>query len=488
MTPAQRVTLGIVQVPGGRSIFPTLTVEEHMRIATWSAADRAGVEARRTEALRLFPVLQERSGQLGGNLSGGEQQQLGLAMAFMTSPRLLIIDELSLGLAPAVVEQLLGAVRAMRARGVTVLLVEQSVNVALSVAERAYFMEKGEVRFEGPTRELLQRDDIVRSVFLEGARGGVASGASAAAGGDGGELRAAAEVVLSGHAAGVRREARDGAAGDGPGGPALATRDVSVSFGGIRAVAGVSVSVNPGEILGIIGPNGAGKTTLFDVLSGFVRPSTGRVLLGGRDVTELSPDARAWLGLGRSFQDARIFPAMTVAENLATALERHLPIRDHAAAALCLPRVRDAEEDAAWAVADLIELMSLQAYRDKFVRELSTGSRRIVDLAMVLAHDPDVLILDEPSSGIAQREAEALAPLLHHIRAQTGCALLVIEHDIPLVTAVSDRMVAMEFGRVIAEGPPQQVIRDPLVVASYLGTDEATINRSAAAADVVAVS
>jgi ABC-type branched-subunit amino acid transport system ATPase component/ABC-type branched-subunit amino acid transport system permease subunit len=474
MTPAQRVALGIVQVPGGRSIFPTLTVEEHMRIATWSVADRAGNDARRSEAMRMFPVLQERAGQLAGNLSGGEQQQLGLAMAFVGSPRLLIIDELSLGLAPAVVEQLLGAVRAMRDRGVTVLLVEQSVNVALNVAERAYFMEKGEVRFEGPTHELLQRDDIVRSVFLEGARGGVAPGAAG-----GGELQAAAEVVLSGRGVRLPRTVRNGSK-DGAVEPVLAARDVSVSFGGIRAVGGVSVSVNPGEILGIIGPNGAGKTTLFDVLSGFVRPSTGRVLLHGRDVTDLSPDARAWLGLGRSFQDARIFPAMTVAENLATALERHLPVRDHAAAALCLPRVRQAEEDVAWAVSDLIELMSLQAYRDKFVRELSTGSRRIVDLAMVLAHDPDVLILDEPSSGIAQREAEALAPLLHHIRAQTGCALLVIEHDIPLVTAVSDRMVAMELGRVIAEGAPQQVIRDPRVVASYLGTDEATIKRSTA--------
>jgi ABC-type branched-subunit amino acid transport system ATPase component/ABC-type branched-subunit amino acid transport system permease subunit len=483
MTPAQRVALGIVQVPGGRSIFPTLTVEEHMRIATWSVAGRAGNDARCAEAMRMFPVLRERAGQLGGNLSGGEQQQLGLAMAFMSSPRLLIIDELSLGLAPAVVEQLLGAVRAMRDRGVTVLLVEQSVNVALNVAGRAYFMEKGEVRFEGPTHELLQRDDIVRSVFLEGARGGVAAGV---AGGGGGELQAAAEVVLSGRGVRLPRTTRNGSA-DGSVGPVLATREVSVSFGGIRAVGGVSVSVNPGEILGIIGPNGAGKTTLFDVLSGFVRPSTGRVLLHGRDVTDVSPDARAWLGLGRSFQDARIFPAMTVAENLATALERHLPIRDHAAAALCLPRVREAEEDVAWAVADLIELMSLQAYRDKFVRELSTGSRRIVDLAMVLAHDPDVLILDEPSSGIAQREAEALAPLLHHIRAQTGCALLVIEHDIPLVTAVSDRMVAMELGRVIAEGAPQQVIRDPQVVASYLGTDQATINRSTAPSMAAAV-
>ena len=473
MSPAKRVALGIVQVPGGRSIFPTLTVEEHLRIAAWSVPDRAAVVERRAGALRMFPILRERSGQLAGNLSGGEQQQLGLAMALVTSPRLLIIDELSLGLAPTVVEQLLGAVRTMRDRGVTVLLVEQSVTVALGVAERAYFMEKGEVRFEGPTRELLQRDDIVRSVFLEGAGRAVATASAEGARGD---LQAAADVVLTAPMISVSREGHNGAAAASE--HALETRDVAIAFGGIRAVDGVDVHVDDGEILGIIGPNGAGKTTLFDLLSGFLRPSSGRVLLKGRDITDLSPDARAWLGLGRSFQDARIFPSMTVAENLATSLERHLPMRDHAAAALCLPEVREVEEDVAWTVADLIELMSLQAYRDKFVRELSTGSRRIVDLAMVLAHDPDVLILDEPSSGIAQREAEALGPLLRHIRSQTGCALLVIEHDIPLVTAISDRMVAMELGRVIAHGSPREVIRDPRVVASYLGTDEATIRRS----------
>jgi branched-chain amino acid transport system ATP-binding protein len=122
--------------------------------------------------------------------------------------------------------------------------------------------------------------------------------------------------------------------------------------------------------------------------------------------------------------------------------------------------------------------MNLGAYRDKFVRELSTGTRRIVDLAMAIAHDPQVLLLDEPSSGIAQRETEALGPLLLRIRREAGCSLLVIEHDMPLITSVSNRIVALELGHPIAEGSPTEVVRDPQVVASYLGGDMAVVNRS----------
>ncbi len=127
---------------------------------------------------------------------------------------------------------------------------------------------------------------------------------------------------------------------------------------------------------------------------------------------------------------------------------------------------------------DLIGLMSLGAFRDKFVAELSTGSRRIVDLAMAIAHDPTVLILDEPSSGIAQRETEALGPLLRRIQAEAGCAMLIIEHDMPLITSVSDEIIALELGAVVCQGPPQQVISDPRVVSSYLGGDLDVINRS----------
>jgi ABC-type branched-subunit amino acid transport system ATPase component/ABC-type branched-subunit amino acid transport system permease subunit len=451
--------LKVVQVPGGRGVFPTLTVAEHFTAAAWLLRSDPDLAARREQVLDRFPRLRERYDQLAGNLSGGEQQQLALGMAFLARPDVLIIDELSLGLAPTIVEQLLEVVREINAEGAAVVLVEQSVNVALSVADRAYFMEKGEVRFEGPTRELLERDDIVRSVFLEGAGSKPVSAQVRAE-------RVAERAVL-----------------DRP--VVLEAVGLVVSFGGIRAVADVSLSLREGEILGLIGPNGAGKTTVFDLLSGFLAPTAGRVELLGADVTDWTPDRRARAGLGRSFQDARIFPSLTVAENIALSLERHLEVRDHVAAALGLPAVRELEVDVAWTVADLVELMHLGAFRDKFVGELSTGSRRVVDLAMALAHDPAVLVLDEPSSGIAQRETEALGPLLERIRTETGAAMLVIEHDMPLITTVSDRLLALELGRVIAAGPPAEVIRDPRVVSSYLGTeDSATVRRSGTAAAV----
>jgi ABC-type branched-subunit amino acid transport system ATPase component len=260
--------------------------------------------------------------------------------------------------------------------------------------------------------------------------------------------------------------------------PALEVRDLVKTFGGIRATDDVSFTLGRGEILGFIGPNGAGKTTLFDQISGYLEPDGGAIVLGGLDVTSAGPDARARLGLGRSFQDARLFPSLTVTDTLKLALERRLPVRDPVAAALHLPIAKETERALAHRADELIELMGLQAYADKFVGELSTGSRRIVDLACVLAHEPDVILFDEPSSGIAQAETEALGPLLLRIRDATDASLLVIEHDMPLIQAVSDRLVALDLGRVLVSGPPPDVINHPAVVEAYLGTDEAAIARS----------
>ncbi len=166
----RRVSAGLVQVPGGRSTFPSLTVEENLRAGAWTfRRQRALVAERLARVLDLFPELADRLPDAAGNLSGGQQQMLALGRALMLEPRLLLVDELSLGLAPVIVERLLATVRRLHDEGTTVVLVEQSVNIALSLATMAYFLERGSVRFGGPAAELAARDDLVRSVFLEGA-------------------------------------------------------------------------------------------------------------------------------------------------------------------------------------------------------------------------------------------------------------------------------------------------------------------------------
>lgn len=462
---ADRVTgRGLSLMPGGRSIFPTLTVAENMRLAGWLLRkDKAAVEAARDKSLELFPVLRERWNTMAGNLSGGEQQMLALAQAFSYRPRLLMIDELSLGLAPTIVDQLLGVVRQIHAAGTTIVLVEQSVNLALTAADRAIFMEKGEVRFSGPAGELLERPDLLRSVFLAGAGKAEEARADSAP-------RSTTRVSP--------QSDRTSEAPDALAPTVLACRGVTKRFGGIRAIDDVDLALRDGQILGLIGHNGAGKTTLLDLISGFQPTDAGRVEMLGRDVSDWQPFQRALGGLGRSFQDARLFPSLTARETIAVALERHLESRSMLAAVCDAPASFHSEAAAAARVDQLIELTGLQAFSEKLVGELSTGSRRIVDLACVLAQDPAVVLLDEPSAGVAQRETEALGPLLLRVRERAGCSMIVVEHDMPLLRSISDELVALELGAVIATGPPSVVLEHPKVIASYLGTNDEAILRS----------
>ncbi len=459
---------GVVQVPGGKGVFPDLTVAENLKIAGWLRRKDDDLGHAVEQVLEYFPILRSRWDQPAGNLSGGEQQMLTLGQAFISRPRLLMIDELSLGLAPAIVAQLLDIVRAIRDRGTTIIVVEQSVNVALTLAGTAYFLEKGEVRFQGPTRELLERPDILRSVFLEGAGAAMSDDDSERAG-DGDGIPQPTAVPSA-------RPSRRRLDDDAP--PSMRVRGLTKSYGGITAVDDVTFELAPGEVLGFIGPNGAGKTTLFDLLSGFVRPDTGTVELLGHDVTALSPDARAWRGLGRSFQDARLFPGLTVTETIALSLERSIEVRDPLAACLRLPAWVDSEADTVRRADEFVDALGLGNYADKFVSDLSTGTRRMVDLACIAAHQPSVILFDEPSSGIAQRETEALGPLLLRLRDLTDAALIVIEHDMPLISGIADRLIALDLGHIVTSGTADEVLSHPAVVSAYLGDDDATISRS----------
>jgi branched-chain amino acid transport system ATP-binding protein len=260
--------------------------------------------------------------------------------------------------------------------------------------------------------------------------------------------------------------------------PALAVHRLSKTYGGIAAVRDVDLTVDHREIIGVIGANGAGKSTLFDIVSGMIRSDTGTVRMHGRDITTWSPAARARAGLGRTFQDLRLVPSMTVPELLTLAYERAHALPDSVGGVLALSASLRAEAEILVKVEELMDSFGLTSFHDTFISELSTGSRRIVELACAAAHSPSVLILDEPSSGLAQREAEAMVDLLLDVKERTGASLAIIEHDIPVIRRLCDTVVCMHLGGVIARGPADDILTDPKVISSYLGVDDLAVERS----------
>ncbi len=226
----------------------------------------------------------------------------------------------------------------------------------------------------------------------------------------------------------------------------LSARDVSVSFGGVRALVDVDLDVGEGQLVGLIGPNGAGKTTFIDAISGIVR-SRGRIELDGRDVTSLPPHARARLGLTRTWQSIELFDDLTVLENLTVLAPRN----------------------ASRAAEDVLGDFGLERLSGAMPSEISQTQRKVVGLARALVTEPRVLCLDEPAAGLDVTESEELGRRLREI-VDAGTAMLLVDHDMGLVLGISDHVVALEFGKVIAAGSPEEVRRDPQVIAAYLGS------------------
>jgi ABC-type branched-subunit amino acid transport system ATPase component len=254
--------------------------------------------------------------------------------------------------------------------------------------------------------------------------------------------------------------------------PVLAAEGIRVTFGGLTALDDVSLAVPASGIVGLVGPNGAGKTTLFNVLSGLQRPSAGRVVMSDTDITGASPQRRARKGMARTFQRLELFGELTVREHLVVAYRV-----SRGGSAFLLDFVgagRRGSTDEDQTVDGLLSALGLAGLGERPAVSLPLGTGRLVEVGRALATNPSVVLLDEPSSGLSSGETDRLAAALRRTRDERGVALVVVEHNVDLVLGLSDRITVLDFGKVIAEGPPSEIRVDPAVQAAYLGTEVTT--------------
>ena len=251
--------------------------------------------------------------------------------------------------------------------------------------------------------------------------------------------------------------------------PGLDVSDLTVRFQGNVAVESVSLSAPMGRLTGLIGPNGAGKTTTFNACSGLLRPDEGRIALFGVDVTRRGPAVRARRGLGRTFQRMELFTSMTVAENVALGREARLAGSNPLWQQVSTPKRRQAVRAA---TTEALELCGITALADRTVENLSTGQRRLVELARVYAGDFRLLLLDEPSSGLDHAESERFGEILRSLVDERGVGILLVEHDMALVMNVCDDLYVLDFGRLVFHGTPAETQRSPIVRAAYLGAED----------------
>jgi ABC-type branched-subunit amino acid transport system ATPase component len=438
--------LGLATIPAVTKVFGHMTVREHLRMAGPATRGETSLD----EALTLFPELARQLDTSAASLSGGQRQMLALTAATLMRPRLLLIDELSQGLSPAAVGTIAATLRTLSERGMAMLIVEQSLAVALSIASRCYALDAGLVVADGPAEEFASSEGVQASYL--GVRHPARPGAGPRPSPEPAASEPAASELTAAEPTAMRPGAGDPEAATAP---ALAIRveHVSISFRGIAALSDVSLDVGSGECLGMVGPNGAGKSTLLNCINLAVQPDEGQIWIAGRPVRRMRPHQLAALGVARTFQSAELWRGLTVGEVVALgAHSRRLADR----------KARDVARQS-------LDLVGLNVRLDARVGDLPYGHAKLVDLARALAADPSVLLLDEPASGLSAQERVTMTRILLKIGGDMNLTQVIVEHDMQLVQDCCSRIAVLSHGQVIADGPPGQVLADPRVAEELLG-------------------
>jgi ABC-type branched-subunit amino acid transport system ATPase component len=430
---AELARSGLVQVPEGRRIFSRMTVEENLRAGGMAARDRAARERAKAWVDELFPILVDRGGQRAGLLSGGEQQMLAIGRALMAGPRVLLMDEPSLGLAPQIVDRIGEVIREINRQGVTVVLVEQNAAMALAVSRRALVLENGAVVLEGEAADLA-RNPEVQDRYL-----GVGT----------------ANAPRAARRPSATTSAR-----------ALEVDDVTVRFGGLTALAGVSFEVAPGTTHALIGPNGAGKSTMVGLISGMIRPSAGTIHFAGQETTRLAPYRIARLGVTRTFQLSSEFTKLTVLENLLVAVPGQSG-ESFLGAIFRARRWMRQEREMVDQARALLARFEMTAKEEEYAGNLSGGQKRLVEIMRGLMAKPKLLLLDEPLAGVNPTLAHQILGYLEELRDE-GLTMLMVEHDLHAVGRVCEPVVVMAQGKVLAQGPLQELRANEQVRNAYL--------------------